>query len=54
MFTALHTLRARRGVNRIVYRSVSMLLRTPSIQPKQSASSTDSRQVMLGLPDPFL
>jgi hypothetical protein len=27
-------------------------LRTPSIQPKQSASSTDSGQLMLGKPDP--
>src|SRR5687768_13085484 len=31
-----------------------MLRRTPSIQPKQSASSTDSGQVMLGFPEPFL
>src|SRR4030095_4861873 len=31
-----------------------MLLRTPSIQPKHSASSTDSGHVMLGLPLPFL
>ena len=27
---------------------------TPSIQPKQSASSTDSDQLMLALPEPFL
>ena len=31
-----------------------MRFRTPSIQPMQSASSTDSGQVMLGLPLPFL
>jgi len=31
-----------------------MPLRTPSIQPKQSASSTASGQVMLGWPEPFL
>ena len=54
MFTALQMLRARRGVNRIMYASASMLLRSPSIQPKQSASSTDSGHVMLGLPDAFL
>src|SRR5437762_2386892 len=30
-----------------------MRLRTPSIQPKHSAWSTASGQVMLGLPDPF-
>ena len=31
-----------------------MRRRTPSIQPKHSASSTDSGQVMLGRPEPFL
>jgi hypothetical protein len=31
-----------------------MRLRTPSIQPTQSASSTDSGQVMLSFPEPFL
>src|ERR1700682_4092351 len=30
-----------------------MLLRTPSIQPKQRAASTDSGQVMLGFPESF-
>jgi hypothetical protein len=30
------------------------LLRTPSIQPKQRATSTDSGQVILGLPELFL
>ena len=54
MFTALHVLRALRGVKRIVYRSSSTVRRTPSIQPKHSASSTDSGQVMLGFPEPFL
>jgi hypothetical protein len=28
-----------------------MRLRTPSIQPKHSAASTDSTQLMLGLPE---
>ena len=32
----------------------SMLLRIPSIQPKQSSISTASGHVMLGLPEPFL
>ena len=54
MFTALQTLPFRRGVKRIMYRSSSMPLRIPSIQPKQSASSTDSGHVMLALPEPFL
>ena len=54
MFTALQMLPARRGVKRIVYRSSSMRLRTPSIHPKQSASSTDSGHVMLALPEDFL
>src|SRR5690606_34367097 len=40
----------RRGVKRIWYDASSMRLRTPSIQPKQSASSTDSDQDMFGLP----
>ena len=31
-----------------------MRRRTPSIQPKHSAWSTDSGQVMLGRPEPFL
>jgi len=31
-----------------------MRRRTPSIQPKQSASSTDSGQVIDGFPEPFL
>jgi hypothetical protein len=32
----------------------SIRLRTPSIQPKQSASSTASGQLMLGRPESFL
>lgn len=52
--TALQMLFGLRGVKRIVYASSDRVLRTPSIQPKQSASSTDSGQVMLGLPLPFL
>jgi hypothetical protein len=50
---ALHTLPFRRGVNRFTYRSSSRLFRTPSINPKQSASSTDRGHVMLGLLVPF-
>jgi hypothetical protein len=49
-FTRLHVLRAFRGVKRIVKRSSSTRRRTPSIQPWQSASSTDSDQVSDGLP----
>jgi hypothetical protein len=41
-------------VNRMTYRSASSDLRTPSIQPNESASSTDSGHVMLGRPEPFL
>ena len=37
-----------------MYRSASTPLRTPSIQPKDNASSTDSSQVKLGRPVPFL
>jgi|KBSMisStandDraft_5_1062788.scaffolds.fasta_scaffold171235_1 hypothetical protein len=44
----------RRGVKRIVYEVSPRLLRTPSIHPKHSASSTDSGHVRLGLPEPFL
>ncbi len=51
---ALQMLPLRRGVKRIVYASSSTLLRTPSIQPTHNASSTDSGQVMLGLPLSFL
>ena len=47
-------LRAFRGVKRIVYESASNARRTPSIHPTQSASSTDSGHVMLGLPLCFL
>jgi hypothetical protein len=43
-----------RGVNRIVYDISSMRLRTPSIQPKHSATSTDSGQVTLGFAEPVL
>jgi hypothetical protein len=39
---------ARREANLV--RSSSMRMRTPSIQPTHSALSTDSGQVMLGLP----
>src|SRR5262249_26033031 len=42
------------GVKRMTYRCASIDRRTPSIHPKQSAWSTDSGQVTLGLPDPFL
>ena len=42
------------GVKRTVYDSSPRLRRTPSIQPKHSASSTDSSQVMLGQPVPRL
>ena len=52
--TALQFERGFRGVKRIVYASSPRLRRTPSIQPKHSAWSTDSGQVMLGLPLPFL
>src|SRR5207248_11592172 len=52
--TALQMLVGLRGVKRIVYASSPRLWRTPSIQPKQSASSTDSGQVMLGFPVAFL
>jgi hypothetical protein len=51
---ALQMLVGFRGVKRMVYASGPKLRRTPSIQPKQSASSTDSGQVMLGLPLAFL
>lgn len=50
MFTALQMDVGRRGVKRIWYDVSSMRLRTPSIHPKQSASSTDSDHVMLGMP----
>ena len=42
------------GVKRIENDSSSIRLRTSSIQLKQSASSTDSDQDMLGLPDATL
>ena len=53
-FRLLQILRFLRGVNRIIELSSSMPLRRPSIQPKQSASSTDSSQVMVGFPLAFL
>jgi hypothetical protein len=53
-FTALQRLFGLLGENRIVYASSPRLLRTPSIQPNESASSTDWGQSMLGLPLPFL
>src|SRR5687767_6939577 len=45
MLTALQVLRAARGVNRILWLSSSPPRRTPSIQPKQSASSSASLYV---------
>ncbi len=51
MFTELQIKPGRRGVKRIGYASSSMRLRTPSIQPKHRASSTDSDHVMLGRPE---
>jgi hypothetical protein len=42
MLTALHVLFGFRGVNRMVKVSSSPPRRTPSIQPKQSASSRAS------------
>jgi hypothetical protein len=54
MFTALQLLRAVRDVNRFMYRSLSRLFRTPSIQPKHRAWSTASGHVVLGLPELFL
>ncbi len=53
-FTALHVLPRFRGVKRFLYRVSSTVCRTLSIQPKQSASSTASGQVMLGTPLAFL
>ncbi|MEB0261423.1 MULTISPECIES: hypothetical protein [unclassified Mucilaginibacter] len=50
MFTALQMLVGLRGVKRMLYALASTDLRTPSIQPKHSASSTDYDQLMLGLP----
>ena len=44
----------RRGVKRIWYECSSILFLTPSIQPTHSASSTDSDQLMLGLPESTL
>jgi hypothetical protein len=49
-FTALQLLPGFLGVKRFVYASGPRLLRTLSIQPKHSASSTASGQVMLGVP----
>src|SRR5262245_4863297 len=43
-----------RGVKRMLYACSPRLWRTPSIQPKHKASSTDSGHVMLGLPEAFL
>src|SRR5262249_41652342 len=51
MLIALHILVGFRGEKRILYRVSSIFFRTPSIQPKQSASSTDWGQVRLGVPD---
>jgi hypothetical protein len=42
MLTALQLLPLRRGVNRLVWTSSSTRRPIPSIQPKQSASSTAS------------
>jgi hypothetical protein len=54
MLFALQTLPCRRGVNLIWYLILSTRFRIPSIQPKQSASSTDSGHLMLGFPESFL
>jgi hypothetical protein len=54
MFFMLQLLLCLRGVNRIVDRSSSTPLRTPSIHPKQSASSTTCDQVSDRRPEPFL
>ena len=54
MFTALQIEPALRGVKRMVYVASSTRLRTPSIQPWHSAWSTDSDQVMHGVPVPTL
>ena len=53
MLTLLQTLSARRGVKRIAQRCSSRPLRVPSIQPRQSASSTDSGHVRPGRPEPL-
>ena len=50
MLTALQLLVGLRGVKRWMWRSPSTEFRRPSIQPKQSASSTASDHVRLGLP----
>src|SRR2546423_13005309 len=44
----------RRGVKRPAYVSASIPLLVPSIQPKQSASSTDSSYEIPVLPEVFL
>ena len=54
MLTALQIEPVLRGVKRMEYDSSSMRLRTPSIQPKHRASSTESGQFMLGWPLPTL
>jgi hypothetical protein len=54
MLIVLQLLFGLRGVNRMVWASSPSDLPLPSIHPKQSAWSTDSDQVMLGLPAFFL
>jgi len=51
LFNSVQLLRARRGVNRCAFSVPEMLFAMPSIQPKQMASSTESRYVMLGCPE---
>jgi len=46
--------RARRGVNRWRNDSSSSACRTPSIHPQAIATTTQSSQVTLGRPEPFL
>src|SRR6266702_2134228 len=54
MLMELQVLAGLRGVKRIMYLVSSRLFRTPSIQPKHSATCTDSGQMMLGFPELFL
>ena len=53
MLIALQLLPGRRGVKRLVYASSLIFFLMPSIQPKHRASSTDSDQLMVGLPLSF-
>jgi len=53
MLTLLQMLPGLRGLKRCCQRSSSMVFARPSIQPKQSAWSTASDHVRLGLLVPF-